>query len=171
MAAWNRIVYCLLKFTTKKLVRVTILRGMLNASSGRCRAHPAVEHLWSLQPTFNDDVDASVNFQFRVANTFRPCYFTPKADFVIIFHRIDYEFINREKCHLLFTKKQKHLFSHMKVSNESHYTNLTNRQEVKDKFYADVAKLLKKNGYPPKTIDNAYDEIMKQEESYKQYTQ
>ena len=72
---------------------------------------------------------------------------------------------------MLFTKKQKHLFSHMKVSNESHYTNLTNRQEVKDKFYADVAKLLKKNGYPPKTIDNAYDEIMKQEESYKQYTQ
>ena len=102
MAAWNRIVYCLLKFITKKeaycasplgwttfiksLVRVTILRGMLNASyevmvSERCRAHPVVERSRSLQPPFNDDVVTSANFQFRFAITFRPCYFTPKALF------------------------------------------------------------------------------------------
>ena len=64
MAAWNRIVYCLLKFITKNeaycasplgpttfiksLVQVTILRGLLNACyevmvSGRCEAHPIVE--------------------------------------------------------------------------------------------------------------------------------
>ena len=36
-------------------------------------------------------------------------------------------------------------------------------------LYADVAKLLKKHGYPPRTIDDAYDEIMKQVDNYKQY--
>ena len=134
MAAWNRIVYCLLKFITKKeaycasplgwttliksLVRVTILRGMLNASyevmvSERCRAHPAVEHLWSLQPTFNDDVDASVNFQFQFAITFRPCYFTSRENSVIMFHLIDCKIINRETCHLFFAEKLNHLFPHM----------------------------------------------------------
>ncbi len=40
---------------------------------------------------------------------------------------------------------------------------------MKDELYADVAKLLKKNGYPPKTIDDAYDEIMKQVENYKKF--
>lgn len=55
------------------------------------------------------------------------------------------------------------------VSNKSKYTDWTNRQDVKDELYADVAKLLKKNGYPPKTIDDAYDEIMKQVENYKKY--
>lgn len=57
------------------------------------------------------------------------------------------------------------------VSNKSKYTDWTNRQDVKDELYADVAKLLKKNGYPPKTIDDAYDEIMKQVENYKQYAE
>ena len=33
-----------------------------------------------------------------------------------------------------------------------------------------MAKLLKKNGYPPRTIDDAYDEIMKQVENYKKFT-
>ena len=32
-----------------------------------------------------------------------------------------------------------------------------------------MAKLLKKNGYPPRTIDDAYDEIMKQVENYKKF--
>ena len=118
MAAWNRIVYCLLKFTTKKeaycasplsrttfiksLVQVTILRGLLIASSevmvsGRCRAHPVVEDLWSLQPTFNDDAVTTPNFQFQFAITFRPCYFTSWANSVIMFHHIDREFISKEK--------------------------------------------------------------------------
>ena len=57
------------------------------------------------------------------------------------------------------------------VGNKSKYTDWTNRQDVKDELYADVAKLLKKNGYPPKTIDVAYDEIMKQVENYKQYAE
>ncbi|MCM1133995.1 MAG: DUF3387 domain-containing protein, partial [Clostridium sp.] len=55
------------------------------------------------------------------------------------------------------------------VSNKSKYTDWTNRQDVKDELYADVAVLLKRNGYPPKTIDAAYDEIMKQVENYKKY--
>ena len=93
MAAWNRIVYCLLKFITKKeaycasplgwttfiksLVRVTILRGMLNASyevmvSERCRAHPVVERLRSLQhllmmmrlrqPIFNSGLQSHLGY-------------------------------------------------------------------------------------------------------------
>ena len=53
------------------------------------------------------------------------------------------------------------------VCNKSKYTDWTNRQDVKDELYADVAKLLKKNGYPPRTIDDTYDEIMKQVENYK----
>lgn len=56
------------------------------------------------------------------------------------------------------------------VESKSKYTDWTNRQDVKDELYADVAKLLKKNGYPPRTIDDAYDEIMKQVDNYKQYT-
>lgn len=55
------------------------------------------------------------------------------------------------------------------VSNKSKYTDWINWQDVKDEFYADVAKLLKKNGYLPKIIDDAYDEIMKQGKNYKQY--
>lgn len=52
------------------------------------------------------------------------------------------------------------------VGNKSKYTDWTNRQDVKDELYADVAKLLKKHGYPPRTIDDAYDEIMKQVDNY-----
>jgi type I restriction enzyme R subunit len=55
------------------------------------------------------------------------------------------------------------------VSNKSKYTDWTNRQDVKDELYTDVAVLLKKNGYPPKTIDDTYDEIMKQVENYKKH--
>lgn len=53
------------------------------------------------------------------------------------------------------------------VSNKSKYTDWTNRQDVKDELYTDVAVLLKKNGYPPATIDDTYEEIMKQVENYK----
>ncbi len=56
------------------------------------------------------------------------------------------------------------------VSNKSKYTDWTNRQDVKDELYTDVAVLLKKNGYPPKTIDDTYDQIMKQVENYKKHT-
>lgn len=55
------------------------------------------------------------------------------------------------------------------VSNKSKYTDWTNRQDVKDELYTDIAVLLKKNGYPPKTIDDTYDEIMKQVENYKKH--
>lgn len=56
------------------------------------------------------------------------------------------------------------------VSNKSKYTDWTNRQDVKDELYFDVAVLLRKNGYPPtKPIDEAYDEIMKQVENFKKY--
>lgn len=57
------------------------------------------------------------------------------------------------------------------VGNISKYTGCTNRQDVRDKFYVDVAKLLKKNGYPPKIIDDANDKIMKQVENYKQHAE
>jgi len=55
------------------------------------------------------------------------------------------------------------------VGNKSKYTDWTNRQDVKDELYTDVAILLKKNGYPPTTVDDTYDEIMKQVENYKQF--
>lgn len=58
---------------------------------------------------------------------------------------------------------------HKIVSNKSKYTDWTNRQDVKDELYTDVAILLKKNGYPPRTIDDAYDEIMKQVDNYKKF--
>ncbi len=51
---------------------------------------------------------------------------------------------------------------HKLVRSKSKYTDWTNRQDVKDELYADVAKLLRKNGYLPKIIDDIYDEIMKQ---------
>ena len=57
------------------------------------------------------------------------------------------------------------------VGNKSKYTGWTNRQDVKDELYTDVAILLKKNGYPPTTIDDAYDEIMKQVENFKKHLQ
>ena len=57
------------------------------------------------------------------------------------------------------------------VGNKSKYTDWTNRQYVKDELHADVAKLLKKNGYPPKSIDVVYNEIMKPVENYKQYAE
>ncbi|MCF0133087.1 MAG: type I restriction endonuclease subunit R [Blautia sp.] len=71
-----------------------------------------------------------------------------------------------------FTEEQYiHIAKEIKklVSNKSKYTDWTNRQDVKDELYTDVAVLLKKNGYPPKTIDDTYDEIMKQVENYKKY--
>jgi|GEM_PF-4574940 len=55
------------------------------------------------------------------------------------------------------------------VGNKSKYTDWTSRQDVKDELYTDVAVRLKRNGYPPRTIDDACDEIMKQVENYKQY--
>ncbi len=57
------------------------------------------------------------------------------------------------------------------VGNKSKYTDWTNRQDVKDELHADVAKLLKKNGCPQKSIDVVYDEIMKLVEKYKQYAE
>lgn len=53
------------------------------------------------------------------------------------------------------------------VANKSKYTDWTNRQDVKDELYTDVAILLNKNGFPPQPIDEAYDEIMKQVDNYK----
>lgn len=56
------------------------------------------------------------------------------------------------------------------VGNKLKYTDWTNRQDVKDELYTDVAKLLNKNGYPPnQPIDDAYDEIMKQVENFKKF--
>lgn len=58
------------------------------------------------------------------------------------------------------------------VSNKSKYTDWTNRQDIRDELYADVAKKLHANGFPPPPeppIDDAYDEIMKQVENFKKY--
>ena len=56
------------------------------------------------------------------------------------------------------------------VVNKSKYTDWTNRQDIKDELYSDVAVLLRKNGYPPaQPIDEAYDEILKQVENFKKY--
>ena len=74
----------------------------------KCRAHPVVERPRSLQPPFNDDAVTPPNFQFQFAITFRPCYFTPRADSAIMFHHIDCKIINRETCHLFFAEKLNH---------------------------------------------------------------
>lgn len=58
------------------------------------------------------------------------------------------------------------------VSNKSKYTDWTNRQDIRDELYADVAKKLHANGFPPPPeppIDDAYEEIMKQVENFKKY--
>jgi len=56
--------------------------------------------------------------------------------------------------------------------NKSKYTEWTNRQDVKDELYTDVAVFLKENGYPPqKPIDDAYEEIMKRVENFKKYAE
>ena len=55
------------------------------------------------------------------------------------------------------------------VSNKSKYTDWTNRQDIRDELYFDVAKKLHAHGFPPKPIDDAYDEIMKQVENFKKY--
>ena len=55
------------------------------------------------------------------------------------------------------------------VTDKTKYSDWTNREDIKDELYTDVAILLKKNGYPPTTIDEAYDEIMKQVENFKKY--
>lgn len=55
------------------------------------------------------------------------------------------------------------------VSNKSKYTDWTNRQDIRDELYSDVAKELYKHGFPPQPIDDAYEEIMKQVENFKKY--
>lgn len=55
------------------------------------------------------------------------------------------------------------------VSNKSKYTDWTNRQDIRDELYADVAKKLYAHGFPPEPIDDAYAEIMKQVENFKKY--
>ncbi len=55
------------------------------------------------------------------------------------------------------------------VSNKSKYTDWTNRGDIKNELYEDVATLLNHNHFPPDPIDEAYDEIMKQLENFKKY--
>lgn len=55
------------------------------------------------------------------------------------------------------------------VSNKSKYTDWTNRQDIRDELYADVAKKLYAHGFPPEPIDDAYAEITKQVENFKKY--
>ena len=66
----------------------------------KLRKMPGSSGCWmSLESTalFNDDAITPANFQFRFAITFRPCYFTPRADSAIMPHHIDREFISKEK--------------------------------------------------------------------------
>ena len=58
----------------------------------------------------NADPPASANFQFRFAITFRSCYFTPRANSLIMFHHFDCKFINRETRHL-FLQKNRTIYS------------------------------------------------------------
>ena len=114
-----------------KAFGLTILCRVLNASyevmvSERCRAHPVVERPRSLQPPFNDDAVTPPNFQFRFAITFRPCYFTPRADSAIMFHHIDREFISKEKVLPVFYRKtEPFILTYDKV-----YFGTCNRQTV-----------------------------------------
>ena len=55
------------------------------------------------------------------------------------------------------------------VNGKAKYADWTNRQDIRDELYSDLAVLLKKNGYPPTVIDEAYDEVLKQVENFKKY--
>lgn len=55
------------------------------------------------------------------------------------------------------------------VGNNKYADWTKTRGDIRDTLYADVVKLLRKNGYPPMPADEAYDEIMVQVENYKQY--
>ena len=106
-----------------KAFGLTILCRVLNASyevmvSERCRAHPVVERPRSLQPPFNDDAVTSPNFQFQFAITFRPCYFTPWADSLIMFHHIDCKIILTGRHVTCFYRKtEPFILAHDKIKN------------------------------------------------------
>lgn len=55
------------------------------------------------------------------------------------------------------------------VNGKAKYADWTNRQDIRDELYSDLAVLLRKNGYPPTVIDEAYDEVLKQVENFKKY--
>lgn len=83
---------------------------------------------------------------------------------VAIAEKYEFKDLFTEEQYIYIAKEIKKL-----VSSKSKYTDWTNRQDVKDELYTDVAVLLKKNGYPPNTINDTYDEIMKQVENYKKH--
>lgn len=45
----------------------------------------------------------------------------------------------------------------------------TNRADIRDELYSDVVTLLYKKDFPPKPINESYEEIMKQVENFKKY--
>jgi len=56
------------------------------------------------------------------------------------------------------------------VSNKSEYTNWTHGQGIKNELYSDKAVLLRKSVYlPHQPTDDAYDEIIKQIDSFNKY--
>lgn len=55
------------------------------------------------------------------------------------------------------------------VDGKAKYADWTNRQDIRDELYSDLAVILKRNGYPPTVIDEAYDEVLKQVENFKKY--
>lgn len=77
-----------------------------------------------------------------------------------------YNFYNKltEEKYIYLAKEIKR-----QVSNKSKYTDWTIRQDIKDELYFNIAVLLRKNGYPPQSSDDAYEDIMKQVENFKKY--
>ena len=55
------------------------------------------------------------------------------------------------------------------VKGKTKYADWTNRQDIRDELYSDVAVLLNNNGYPPTVIDEAYDEVLNQVGIFKKY--
>ena len=121
---WVTISHCLpITSAEIDLIRRPILKCRMNppgvvkihswltpqTADGKLRKMPSSFGRWTFPEStapFNDDADTSANYQFRFAITFRSCYFTPRADSVIIPHHIDWEFITKEKCYLFFCRNR-----------------------------------------------------------------
>lgn len=55
------------------------------------------------------------------------------------------------------------------VDDKSKYVDWTSKTQIRSKLYMEIAKLLKRKGYPPRTAENVYEQVLAQVENYKTY--
>lgn len=76
--------------------------------------------------------------------------------------RDKYEFEYEDKKLIALSKKVKEL-----VDDKSKYVDWSSKADIQAGFKADIMRLLSKNGYPPKTIEDFYKSVMEQLENFK----